>query len=198
MHEHESLTTTRSLATVSERMTRLAAAVSFAILAVAACGSSDTALPPVSTLGDGAAPITLAPSPTTVAAPTSAPPPTAAVAPSSNDAVPVTAMGRATTTDPVELTDEELAAQLWPTALPLPEGFVIDGAQDYPDRGFIDFTLAYTGTGIAEESLWNWKNANLEGVDPTAADGGQNLTYQGGPVEVHQMTDTLFRVILPV
>lgn len=198
MPDHESHTITRSPATILARMANLATVVSIAVLAVAACGGSDTAQPPASAPGGGIASITLAPSSTTAVAADPASPSTVAIAPSTNGAVPATAVGQAasTTTRPVEPSDEQLAAQLWPAALPLPEGFVLDQAQDYPDRGFVDFTLVYTGTGIAEESLFNWENANLEGVDPAAADGGQNLTYLGGHVEVHKMTDTLFRVIL--
>lgn len=100
------------------------------------------------------------------------------------------------TTRTTEPPGDELAAQLWPAGLPLPADFIFQGVQDYPDRGFADFTLEYTGDGFAEESFWIWASEHFDNVDIADATGGRDMTYEGRHVEVAQMGDTLFRVIL--
>ncbi len=100
------------------------------------------------------------------------------------------------TTPTTEPAGDQLAAQLWPADLPLPPDFIFQGVQDYPDRGFSDFTLEYTGAGFAEESFWIWASEHFENVDIADSTGGQEMTYDGRHVEVAQMGDTLFRVIL--
>lgn len=108
----------------------------------------------------------------------------------------VLAQVTASTTGSSEVSDQDLAAGLWPAGLSLPNDFVFSGAQEHPDQAFVDFTIEYTGAGIAEESFWNWANANLDGIDPAESDGGQNVSYQSRHIEIHQMSDSLFRLFV--
>ncbi|MEO6126165.1 MAG: hypothetical protein ABIR32_20900 [Ilumatobacteraceae bacterium] len=101
-----------------------------------------------------------------------------------------------TTIEPPAPASEDLAIELWPAGLSLPDSYAFTRVQDYPERSFTDFTITYSGDGIARDTFWTWAAANLDGVSADETDGEQDVSYHGRHIEIFQMGDASFRLLL--